>query len=213
MLNNKENKKKAESDLKIITFNHESVTYKITRKKIKNIIFKYRETIVHISAPFKVSEKYILTNFERLWPKIKQQSSHFKNSPKTEDYIYLFGRKYTSFDVRLVDYSENLLRELLLHYVTSRVREIEIKMGITFKSEVKVRKMRARLGSNQINQKILTFALVLVHYAPEIIDAVIYHELAHYRIGNHSKEFYQVLLSYYPEYHHYHRKIKQGIYQ
>ncbi|MFZ6021892.1 MAG: M48 family metallopeptidase, partial [Patescibacteria group bacterium] len=45
----------------------------------------------------------------------------------------------------------------------------------------------------------LTFNLRLVHYPPEIIDYVVIHELSHLTHHNHSKVFWNLVRTHYPE--------------
>ena len=59
----------------------------------------------------------------------------------------------------------------------------------------------------------LTFQLSLVHYSKEIIDSVIYHELAHDFYFDHSANFYKLLLSYCPNYFKLKAKLRKGIVQ
>ena len=47
-------------------------------------------------------------------------------------------------------------------------------------------------------------------YAPkEVIDSVVVHELCHLKEMNHSKRFYDEVLRVYPDYHKWHRWLKE----
>ena len=73
--------------------------------------------------------------------------------------------------------------------------------------QIKIRDMVSRYGVNNKNKRTITYALVLVHYAPEIIDSVIIHELTHYFVYDHSDNFYRLLYKYSPNYDMLRRKL------
>ena len=72
--------------------------------------------------------------------------------------------------------------------------------------------MKSRYGSNSKKTKTLNFNLILIHYDVEVIDSVIIHELAHIKVFNHSKEFYDVVYRYCPNYDKYRKMLIKGIY-
>ena len=86
-------------------------------------------------------------------------------------------------------------------------------MGVTSSYRVRVRQMKTRWGVNNQRTLSLTFALCLVHYSKEIIESVVIHELAHDKVRNHSKNFYKIVLAYYPDYYFYHKKLTKGQYK
>ena len=85
-------------------------------------------------------------------------------------------------------------------------------MGIRNPYKVKVKKMTSRYGSNSSRTRSIAFTTSLIHYSSYIIDAIIVHELAHDFYRDHSKNFYNVVFKYYPDYNIYIKKLKKVIF-
>jgi len=64
---------------------------------------------------------------------------------------------------------------------------------------IKIRQYRARWGSCN-NKGELSFNYLLMMLPIEVIDYVVIHELCHLRYLNHSKDFWQLVAYYYPDY-------------
>ncbi len=69
--------------------------------------------------------------------------------------------------------------------------------------------MKTRWGTNSKKTHTLTFSMMLIHYDEEVIDSVIVHELAHYFYFDHSKNFYNVVRKYYPNYDEVQSRLKK----
>ena len=93
------------------------------------------------------------------------------------------------------------LKDLSLDIISSRVRKYQMIMEIPVNYTVKITNMRSSVGKNYYQKKLLTFDKNLIHYSLDIIDSVVVHELAHHYQQNHSKQFYDILLKYLPNYH------------
>ena len=141
-----------------------------------------------------------------------------------EDYVYILGERYqysgvskitlTNGDIISFTNKEDLERKLkkyFLSVVTSRVRHFESIMNVPA-YKVRVQKMRSRYGSNSKHTYTLNFSTVLLHYSLDIIDSVVVHELAHYFVYNHSKDFYNVVYKYCPNYKYVQACLKKGIF-
>lgn len=67
-------------------------------------------------------------------------------------------------------------------------------------NEVKVRDATTRYGSCMPTKKNLYFSSRLIMLRDNIIDAIIVHELCHMKYKNHSKDFYDLVARYIPNY-------------
>ena len=103
------------------------------------------------------------------------------------------------------------LKQLELDILKSRVEKYSQLMNIPVKYQVKVTTMRSAVGKNYYTKNLLTFDRILIHYSLEIIDSVVIHELAHYYIQNHSKDFYQIIYKYMPNYRKVKKKLISGV--
>ena len=71
-------------------------------------------------------------------------------------------------------------------------------LGVEYPA-LRFRRMRSRWGSCHIQKKTVTFNLALVAEPIACIEYVVWHELVHFLHPDHSKEFYQTLARYLPD--------------
>ena len=90
-----------------------------------------------------------------------------------------------------------------------RLPEISSKMGIKY-SYFKVHDATTKLGSCIPQKKSLNFNLRLVMLPQRAFDAIIIHELAHIKYPNHSKEFYEYIKKYEPDYDNIDKWLKEN---
>lgn len=191
------------------------ITYpvKVTKKRQRNIYFRFRDNSFFVTAPTFTTDRTILESLKRVGPKLIERTTKATTFYSFEErYVYIFGEKEElDPNIDTVEKLEKYLKKILLEYVTQKVEEYSPKMGVDTKYKVRVRKMKTRHGSNSRRTKSLTFQLDLVHFDKEIIDSVIYHELTHEHFFDHSAYFYKFLLSYCPNYFKLKNKLKKGI--
>lgn len=109
---------------------------------------------------------------------------------------------------------ENLLKIFDLFYrtkakeiITPRVYKLSQEKGLPF-AKLTFKKMKTRWGScshvNNINLNIYAVKL-----APELIDYLIIHELAHTRVKNHSKDFWNEVARHLPGWKELDRRLRK----
>ena len=150
-------------------------------------------------------EKYASTLLPKLFKRRKPS-----DPPIDGDMVYCFGEQ-----VRIEGFSslekkkqESYLKNLLLQYVKPRTEAYAEAMGIKHSYKVRIRTMSSRYGVLNKSSDSITFTTSLVHFAPEIIDTVVVHELAHHFVLNHSEDFYKVVFRYCPNYKPLQKKLK-----
>jgi predicted metal-dependent hydrolase len=140
-----------------------------------------------------------------------------------EDYIDILGSRRrlvnlskgqtreTLFDFVVVNDKdlEKKLKSLTKDVVTDRIRIYEKKMYVP-EHTVKITNMRASLGKNYYLKRLITIDKHVIHFSLEEIDALVIHELAHYYEHNHSKNFYNIVLKYCPNYRKIIKKLIYG---
>lgn len=208
----------------IETYTYENVSYpvQITRKKVKNITYRFSNGVFKITAPYMVSMAQIEKGLIKFVPKFIE---HQKPSAMGDNFNYILGIKTTfssSGEVKFSDGSiikyksiedfDKKMKKLFLSLITTRVRYYEKRMMLTYHN-VRVRTMTSRYGSNSKYTHTVTFNYNLYHYSIDIIDAIIVHELAHSIVYNHSKNFYEVVYKYCPDYDNLHKKLGKGMFQ
>lgn len=156
--------------------------------------------------------RFINKNAEKLIERVKAKTAP---NPIEGDFVYLFGERYEipAFSTWKEEKQRMYLKKILLSFLEENVAKNKEKMGVTSSYRVRVRQMKTRWGVNNQRTLSLTFALCLIHYSKEIIESVVIHELAHDKVRNHSKNFYKIVLAYYPDYYFYHKKLTKGQYK
>lgn len=89
-----------------------------------------------------------------------------------------------------------------------RVSRLAAQHGFTYKS-IRITSAAARWGSCGANNS-LNFAWRLVMAPPEVIDYVVVHELAHTRVKNHSRAFWEVVRAAMPDYAHHRQWLRSN---
>ena len=202
--------------------NGKEYTVVLTRKNMRSTRYYYKDGVFKVSAPyFFVTQKQIVEGLDKFADKLIKADAREKASG--DDFIYILGHKIPisdSGEIRFTDDSvltyknrDELLKKLkkwFLRYITYRNRYYEKEMNISKPYNVKVRKMTTRYGSNSSATHSITYSLILMHYSEAIIDSVVVHELAHDKVRDHSKKFYDVVYKYYPDYKANHNKLRKG---
>lgn len=94
--------------------------------------------------------------------------------------------------------------------IENRTRELAAEHGFSF-SRFRISGARKRWGSCSFSG-VLSFSWRLVMAAPEVIDMIIFHELCHLKVPNHSPKFKKLLASYVPEYREFENWLKRHSY-
>jgi hypothetical protein len=167
----------------------------------------------------KVSQLYIenLLLEKESWIR-KQLFKREQNPPiqvNLEDEVLLFGEIYSVDAEEAKELRESLTRlrkpnqkNILRCYddfykifsqnhLTKRTQYYAKTMNLNYK-EIKFKKMKSRWGSCNLGG-VITFNTALVKLKKEQIDYVVVHELAHLVYMNHSKEFHNLVESYFPD--------------
>ena len=91
--------------------------------------------------------------------------------------------------------------------ITKRVSYFARLMGVSYRN-ITIREQKTRWGSCS-SEKNLNFNWKLVLLAPELLDYVVVHELAHRREMNHSKYFWKIVEAELPDYRERRRRLKE----
>ena len=194
----------------------------IRRKKMRNIRYTYKDGIFKVSAPYLfVSQEQIIKGLDKYADKLIK--ADVRTEASGDNFIYILGVKVPlqeSGEIRFNDDTvityknrEDLNKKLgkwFLKIVEPRHRYYEKLMGIKTPYKVKIRKMTTRYGTNSYTTHSITYSQVLLHYSIDVIDSIIVHELAHDKVRNHSKDFYDVVYKYCSNYKQLHKRLRKG---
>ena len=96
-------------------------------------------------------------------------------------------------------------------YIPARVQYWTDRLGLPAPDRISYTAAKQRFGSCRKypdGRVHLCFAYRLMQYPPDIIDAIILHEVAHMRYMDHSAAFYALILSHMPDYRERHAHLK-----
>lgn len=175
---------------KTIFFENIPITYKLTRKRVKNINMRiHPDGNIYVSANRWVSEKiideFVLSKAKYI---LKAQESY-----KQKEKIQYF--------------SEGEIRAFIVSFC-EKVYPYFAQKGVVY-PEIKFRKMTSRWGSCNPSKRILTFNINLMYAPPECAEYVVLHEWTHFLQANHSKFFYAELEKVCPKWKECRKKLKK----
>ncbi len=197
-----------------------SVKYILKRSERKTMSIKVEGGQIFVYAPV-LTPKFMIDNFVK---KHEKWIEGKLNDPRINVYfdlesdseIYFLGKKYNLLlltgqkfkflirDDSLILYGKSI-RSIKTNYkkhlaaiLTQYVNEVKYELGIDFELSFKLYKSRWGCCYSKKNLIILNYLLACLPY--ELIKYVIYHEIAHFKQGNHQKQFYQELAKICPEY-------------
>lgn len=195
----------------------------INYKKIKHMYIKFDDDKLVVSSNFLFKESdiinYIKDNEEKLY---KMYMRELDKKRYYEKFYYL-GKEYEvkyheSLDK--VGFKDNVVYtkddEMLnkfikyesLNVFTSEAKICEKVFNNLPKYSIKIRDMKSRWGTCNTRTNVITLNTKLLRFDLEVIDYVIIHEMCHFFVKNHSKEFWNLVEKAVPNYKEIKRKLK-----
>ena len=222
---------------KVISVGGLAVTVKY-RKNMKNIYLKVEKNAdVVVSAPPRTSNYIIKKLVQENIDEIKlRRTNILKNGHTVKNYVtgekhHVFGKELT-LEVRLGDKNkvtfsnDKLLLSVKDKYqdreqiVTRELRKVVYNKCLEFLNkyeklmnvyveQLRIKKMKTRWGTCNIEAKRIWINYELVKYPVECLEHTIVHELTHLLETNHTPRFYTLLGKYYPNYRENDKLIKE----
>lgn len=200
------------------------VNYILVRKEVKHARLRVSEDgKVRIIAPHSFSEDDISSLLTKKAKWIAQNVKYFESMSKIElqrNQLLLFGNRYnyfydTSFSQKVIindehktitakrDLTDPVIQEswyrnVSKKHLTNRIEQLSKKLNFPY-NKLYIREERNKWGNCSTRKNIsLNWKLIK---APEyVIDYIIIHELLHTVVMSHTKKFWTLLKSYYPNY-------------
>ena len=195
------------------------ITYpiEIIYKNNKNMYLRIKDgPKIEITAPIRTTEKtikkFIETNINYIAKNvIKKQQLQNKKSGKFEYLGHYYDILYTGkYGVTLTDTTAYIgkntnvdnwykkeAKEMFKEYYDECFKTFR---EASLKPDLKIRKMKSKWGVCNITKNTITLNQELIKLEPACLIYVIYHELSHLRHHNHSKEFWNLVEVYVPNY-------------
>lgn len=196
--------------------------YVLSRKtNCTKIKIRVNEGVVQVSAPFSVSKKVIdeFVHEQEAWIKEQMDKNpilknndivellgdsfhlHFIDVPRCyveKDQLYLFPNK--ELIQRFLKKNAKKYIDLRFEFLCEQLQIHNISLQYGF--------YKSKWGSCTPKKHKICFNVNLIFMPLEFIDAIILHELAHLYHLNHSKDFYDLLCTWLPEYKQVMKKYK-----
>ena len=155
----------------------DNLEYEVKYSKIKNIYIQIKDGKVIVKAPRRVSKKEI--------EKILEQKS---------EWIQKAVEKETKKQEKKPLYTKEKFKEI----VEKNANELVKQTGLV-PNKITIKKIKYAWGSCS-NKKNITINLELIKYSEQAIRYVILHEFCHIKYMNHSKDFWNLVEKYMPDY-------------
>lgn len=170
----------------------DSALLRLNQKKVEQESLIENQAIRFLGKT--VPLKLIISNNNRLSISEDQATLHIKQ-------IYL-DRTELVFDQENARYLNQIIDQMKGKY-DAIIAQYNITPPL-----IKIRKMKSKWGSCQVEKKLITLNTNLIHYPLESIEYVLWHEYAHLISPNHSKRFWQIVGSTMPHYKEYQQRLK-----
>lgn len=196
----------------------------VVYSKNKNIYFKMRNNNFILITPKHVSEEILIPFVKKGIEKFQNKIENFEETELfsiKKQYLILFGSKYNfsiekNYDhfllkikdlksFKLKNNDENsitqkikfLLKFYLDLHLKKSQKDFEKIMEIP-EHKISIRYKTSNWASNSVKKLSISYNSKLAHFETKIINYVIVHELVHHLHPNHSKNFWNLVEKYYP---------------
>ena len=170
--------------------------YKIIRSDRRTVAIAIKDCEVIVRAPRRMSEreinKFVLAHSNWI-------EEHLRRAALSKE-------KLADIDPMSPDEISELAARAA-EYIPSRVAIYAERLGVDY-GRISIRNQLTRWGSCS-SKGDLNFNCLLMLAPPEVIDAIVAHELCHRKQMNHSKRFYGELYALFPNYDQAHSWLKE----
>lgn len=209
-----------------MTFQYKDVDYpiEVIKKNNKNTYVRVRDHKIIVTTGAFVSNKKIEKLLKENAKAIGKMIERAKVREQKRDLFLLFGEyyevTYQDLDCQiivepgkiqvlnektLVKWLEQFIHTTYYNHLMYWQRAFEEKIPIP---NLKIRKMKTRWGVCNVRNQNVTLNFELFRYDIECLDYVIIHELSHFLVPNHSKEFWSIVEKYCPNYKEIRKKLR-----
>lgn len=209
----------------IFKYKNKDYEVEIIKKDNKNTYVRVRDGKIYVTTHYFTSERKIKELLEENKKSIGKMIDRAEIRAQKRDLFLLFGKYYEviygDFDRQitveeghiwvvneqiLCKWLEQLIHTTFYNHLMYWWDEFEEKLPVP---HLKIRKMKTRWGVCNTKNHNVTLNFELFRYDMKCLDYVIVHELSHFLVSNHSKEFWHVVEKYCPDYKEIKKMLKE----
>ena len=201
----------------LIEIDNKEYEITIIYKNNKNMYLRVKDDLsIVITAPFGITEKrikkFILENYDYIAKVIRKKANILDE--KKDKFLYLGkyydicyvnkksielgnSRAFIGKNVNIDNWYKKEAKEIFQNLYDECFYNFDIEKE---KPLLKIRKMKGKWGVCNITNNTITLNLELIKYDIKYLEYVIYHELCHLKHPNHSKDFWNLVGVYVPNY-------------
>lgn len=210
-----------------MTYNIDGIYYDIiiVKKNNKNIYIRVKEDLkIYITCNYLTTNKVINRLLIDNEDFIRKSIERVKSNNKDDNKLYYLGNSYDIIIKESIDNVEikdgiiyikdkNMLDKWYKNEIINVFDERYVIVFNRFKENVKspilkIRNMKSRWGVYNRKNHTITLNSKLIEFDIEKIDYVILHELSHIIYFNHSKDFWNLVNKYCPNYKEIRKEMK-----
>ena len=172
----------------IIQYGEKEITYKIQKKKIKNLYIQIQNGEVIVKVPHKMKENAIQEFVQKKAKWIAENLKKEKQKPQEEE-----------ITPQKIENLKNTIQMAIQKYTN------QLKV---YPNKIRIKNIKYAWGSCSSNRNI-TINAKLANKSKEAIEYVVLHELCHLKEMNHSKKFWEMVEKYMPDYKEAENELKK----
>lgn len=197
----------------------------IEKKNNKNIYIRVKEDGIHVSCNYFISKLAIKKMLDDNTKSLQKMVKHMEKEKEKSIKFFYLGNSYDIIineDIKKVFIDKNRiyikntkmldkwLKEETLRVFDERYVYIFNNFNEGVKSPIlKIRNMKSRWGVYNRANHTITLNSRLIEFDVSKIDYVIIHELSHIKHFNHSKEFWNLVSKYCPDYKRIRKEMRE----
>jgi len=208
----------------VFFYNGKEYLVDVKRKNNKNTYIRVRDGKIIITTNYFTSVRSIRELLSINASVIEKMIEKQEKKESIEKDFLLFGKSYDIIYDEFLDgviIDNNVIRvrnfNVLNKWLDKYIKDIYLKHLMEWYNKfeesipfpnLKIRKMKTRWGVCNIRNNNITLNLSLFKYDIKYLDYVIIHELSHFLEANHSKDFWNIVKKYCPDYKNIRKKLR-----
>ena len=194
-----------------ITLDNKTFKVFITKKNNKNMYLRVKKDGIYITCNYFVTKGLIKSFIEKNKDSILEMNERIQKKEQKKEEFYYLGNKYdviilnTVSKIEFIDDKVYVKNKTYLNtFLKKEAERLEICYNLFEEDipypELLIGKMTRKWGYCNKSKKLIKLNFELIKYSINEIDYVIIHELSHLIEFNHSKNFWNIVKKYKPDY-------------